>query len=141
MFRKNISQTKTKGFTLVEILVTVAVVTMLAALAIPNLLRSMLNANEANARATLKTISNACETFAAASQGLYPTAMDVLTGIPPPYLSEDYTLATRHGYNFDCDTLQVSGYSCTATPLACNRTGNQTFTTTTGGVLIAVDCS
>ncbi|MBU1872013.1 MAG: prepilin-type N-terminal cleavage/methylation domain-containing protein [Candidatus Omnitrophica bacterium] len=129
-----------KGFTLVEIMIVVAIIALLAAIAIPNLLRARVNASESNAQATLRTISTACESFAAANNGNYPTAFADMTGAVPPYLNEDYTAAARQGYNFACGTIGVAGYSCTGTPVTCNTTGTRTFTITTGGVLTGAGC-
>ena len=130
-----------KGFTLVEIMIVVAIIALLAAIAIPNLLRARVNANETNAQATLRTISTACESFAAANNGNYPVAIANMTGATPPYLNEDYTAAARQGYVFACGTLAATGYSCTATPSTCNTTGTRTFTMTTGGVLTSAACT
>lgn len=130
-----------KGFTLVEIMIVVAIIALLAAIAIPNLLRARVNANETNAQATLRTISTASESFSAANDGNYPTAITDLTGATPPYLNEDYTAASRQGYTFACGTLTASAYSCTATPVTCGSTGTRTFTITTGGVLTAAACT
>ena len=130
-----------KGFTLVEIMIVVAIVALLAAIAIPNLLRARVNANESNAQATLKTIATACESFAAANNGNYPAAMANLTGATPPYLNEDYTAAARGGYSFACGTLAITGYSCTATPSNCGTTGTRTFTIVTGAVLTSAACT
>ncbi|MDP2980719.1 MAG: type II secretion system protein, partial [Candidatus Omnitrophota bacterium] len=54
------------GFTLVEIMIFVAIISLLAAIAIPNLLRARHNANEAAGIAALRTISTACESFRSA---------------------------------------------------------------------------
>ncbi|MFH1338437.1 MAG: prepilin-type N-terminal cleavage/methylation domain-containing protein [Candidatus Omnitrophota bacterium] len=129
-----------KGFTLVEIMIVVAIIALLAAIAIPNLLRARVNANESNAQATLRTISTGAESYAAANNGNYPTAITVLTGAVPPYLNEDYTAAARQGYNYACGTMSASAYSCTATPVTCNTTGTKTYTITTGGVLTSAAC-
>ncbi|MBL7081201.1 MAG: prepilin-type N-terminal cleavage/methylation domain-containing protein [Candidatus Omnitrophica bacterium] len=129
-----------KGFTLVEIMIVVAIVALLAAIAIPNLLRARVNANESNAQATLKTISTACESYAAANNGNYPTAMTDLTKAKPAYLNEDYTAAARHGYAYACGTLKITGYSCTATPSNCGTTGTKVYTIKTGAVLSSADC-
>ena len=69
-----------KGFTLVEIMIVVAIIALLAAIAIPNLLRARISANDALAQATLRTLSTASETFATANNGNYPGNESSLTG-------------------------------------------------------------
>ena len=130
-----------KGFTLVEIMIVVAIVALLAAIAIPNLLRARLTGNEGHAQAMLRTISTACEDWANDNDSVYPSDIATLTGASPPYLNEDYTSGARQGYNFACGTMGASGYSCTGTPTTCGTTGNTTFTITTGGVLTSAACS
>lgn len=68
------SQRDKKAFTLLEILIVTTIIGLLAAIGIPNLLRSKMSANEAAAQATLKTISTACEIFVLVNLGAYPTA-------------------------------------------------------------------
>ena len=58
---------KNKGFTLIELMIVVAIIAIIAAIAIPNLLRSRLQSNEAAAIGNLKTIVGAQTAFAAAT--------------------------------------------------------------------------
>src|SRR3984893_2022397 len=50
---------KQKGFSLIELLIVVAIILIIAAIAIPNLIRSKIAANEASAVASLRTINTA----------------------------------------------------------------------------------
>lgn len=128
-----------KGFTLVEIMIVVAIIALLAAIAIPNLLRARITANESAAQATLRTISTACETYAAANNGSYPANEAALTGATPPYLNRSYNGQTIQGYTYTL-TLATTGYTITAAPAQCGTTGNKTYTITTGGVLTEAAC-
>ena len=55
---------KEKGFSLIELLIVVAIILIIAAIAIPNLLRSRMAANEASAVGSLRTINTAQTTYA-----------------------------------------------------------------------------
>jgi len=129
-----------KGFTLVEIMIVVAIVALLAAIAIPNLLRARINANDANAQATLRTISTGAESYAASNNGNYPPLMTDMTTADPKYLNEDYTASARHGYAFTY-TGAITGYTSTGEAVSPNTSGTKDFTITTGGVLTSVPAS
>jgi type IV pilus assembly protein PilA len=125
-----------KGFTLVEIMIVVAIIALLAAIAIPNLLRARLTANETTAQATLRTMSTAFETFAAAHSGTYPAAIGDLTGVVPPYLNEDYTAGTHSDYTYAVAAWGTN-YCIQANPVSQGRT----FNIGAGGVLAEGACA
>ena len=122
------------GFTLVEIMIVVAIIALLAAIAIPNLLRAKLSANDALAKATVRSISTAAESYGTANNGNYPTDITALTGATPAYLNSAYCDTTISGYTYGC-TLAATGYTVTATPVTVGSSGTTTYTIVTGGVL------
>ena len=125
-----------QGFTLVEIMIVVAIIALLAAIAIPNLLRARMTSNDALAKATLRAISTAAESFGTANNGNYPGNESSLTGAVPPYLNKAYCAnSPLAGYNYNCATMSSAGYTITATPVALGSTGSTVYTITTGGVL------
>ena len=123
-----------KGFTLVEIMIVVAIIALLAAIAIPNLLRARISANDALAQSTLRTISTAAETFGTANRGNYPSDETELTSATPPYLNKTYCDRTLAGYIFAC-SWDNGYYTVTATPVTMGSSGSTVYTINTGGIL------
>jgi len=121
-----------KAFTLVEILIVVAIIALIAAVAIPNMLRARIEANDASAQATLKAISTAIENYASIYSS-YPTNTSQLLGATPPYLTKDYFAGTHNGFAFTA-TLSDYSYIVTALPIS-SSSGTASFTITTGAVL------
>ncbi len=122
------------GFTLVEIMIVVAIIALLAAIAIPNLLRAKISANDALAKGTLRTLSTSSETFATTNSGNYPGDAASLTGATPPFMNSNPCGQILSGYTYTC-TFAAGGYTFTATPVTQGTSGTQTWTMTTGGVL------
>ncbi|HUJ40836.1 MAG TPA: prepilin-type N-terminal cleavage/methylation domain-containing protein, partial [Candidatus Acidoferrales bacterium] len=67
-----------KGFSLIELLIVVAIILIIAAIAIPNLLRSRMAANEASAVGSLRTINTACVTYSTTYGIGFPGALTSL---------------------------------------------------------------
>ena len=128
------TQKMKQGFTFVEIMIVVAIIALLAAIAIPTLLRARMSSNDALAKATLRAISTAAESFGTSNNGLYPLDMNSLTTPQPPYLNTNYVGGAIAGYVYT-DTMTSSGYSIVATPVSVGSTGSAKETITTGGVL------
>jgi type IV pilus assembly protein PilA len=137
-----------KGFSLIELLIVVAIILIIAAIAIPNLLRSRIAANEASAVGSLRTINTAEITYNTTYGPLVGfaalSAMGPATGSPPVATSAaagllDANLAsgTKSGYSF---TVGLSGannamYESAAAPLVVGSTGQRYFCSDASGVI------
>ncbi len=87
-----------KGFTLVEIMIVVAIIALLAAIAIPNLLRARISAQEAAAASALHTIA-AAEIQWRATNPSFATLTN-LGSATPPYIDATLASGTKQGYIF-----------------------------------------
>ena len=64
-----------KGFSLIELLIVVAIILIIAAIAIPNLLKARIAANEASAVGTLRTMNTAAVTYQSTYNNGFPRSL------------------------------------------------------------------
>lgn len=109
-----------KGFTLVEVMIVVAIIGLLAAIAIPNLLRARINANDGAAKGDLRAFSTAAESYRAANNS-YPGNISLLTSGTPSYLDTTWsTGATKHGHTISYNAVDASNYELEASTINNN---------------------
>lgn len=128
---------KKNGFTLVEIMIVVAIIALLAAIAIPNLLGAKKSANQAAAKANVKTLCTELENYASGTgDGAYYADEDAFkTGSTT---ANNLCGASTGGYTYDCSGVAAGSYTITATPISTD-TGGKTYTGTTGAQLTEAD--
>ena len=123
------------SFTLVEIMIVIAIIALVAAIAIPNFLRNKMNANETVAQANLATISSANTGYIGAN-GSYGTLDDMITDNPPYIDSALDDVTGKQGYVFANPEVPTFGsFMVSAVPLALNKTGTRSFCVTEDGVI------
>ncbi|KAA6459031.1 prepilin-type N-terminal cleavage/methylation domain-containing protein [Acidobacteria bacterium AB60] len=137
---------KPNGFTLMELLIVMAIIAILMLIAIPTMGNMKRYANETSAIASIKAINMAQSqyesTYPANGYACSLTALggDPKSGAPSPtnaqVLQTDLATGIKSGYSFaigNCTkvnnngTDRITGYSVTATPLTVGQTGNRTF--------------
>ena len=151
---------KEKGFSLIELLIVVAIILIIAAIAIPNLLRAKIAANQASAVGSLRTMSSAEETFSSTYSDGFTLSLTQLGGpagsgscvnaglidevlSTAPFQKSGYkylftangTVALTAGVPAACGVSGDTGFTVSATPITLGSTGTASYCVDETGVV------
>jgi type IV pilus assembly protein PilA len=136
-----------RGFSLIELLIVVAIILTISAIAIPSYLRSRMQANEASAVSSVRMVNTAAITYSSTYVNVgYPTNMADMGGVNPCtatstsacLLDDSLAQGTKSGYTIiwsgDGATPSVA-YTITATPMVVGSSGQRMFCSDQTGVI------
>ncbi len=144
---------KQKGFSLIELLIVVAIILIIAAIAIPNLLRARIAANESSAASSVRTINTAQISYNSSNPAIGYAANLTALGpssaaspcVPDPVgvagaclIDSQLASGTKSGYTVSVAAtggVPKTGYAANATPKVANQTGTKDFCSNEDGVV------
>jgi type IV pilus assembly protein PilA len=130
---------KQAGFSLIELLIVVAIILIIASIAIPSLMRARMNANEASAVGSIRTINSGMISYMSTFPTIgFPATLSALggTSCAPPspasacLIPSDLAAGSKSGYNFTLTGVSGSPaatYQVIGSPSVANSTGVRYF--------------
>ncbi len=142
-----------KGFTLIELLIVVAIILIIAAIAIPNLLKSQMAAHQASAVGSVRTIVTSEVTYQSTWGVGFATAITNLGGAVPctassttaclldpvlsvaPFQKSGYTLSATGAGGSGTASSPNTSFETAAVPISVGSSGQNTYCSDESGVI------